>query len=1026
MNIAEYSIRKKTVTLTVTAVVVIGGIISYFKLPRLEDPEFTIKQALVVTAYPGASAREVSEEISDKIEKAIQQMGQLKRVESRSARGLSTVTVHLKDQFNKHTLPQVWDELRRKVSDVQAQLPPGAKPSVVYDDFGDVYGMCFAIHGDGYSYADLKQVAKFLQRELLQVKDVRRITFWGVRDEAVYVEMSREKMAASGISPRQIYAQLSEKNIVADAGSVKVGGEYVPIVPTGGINSFKELGDLLLSKDGGRLIFLKDVAEIRRGYLEPPVNALRYNGKPAIAMAASTVLGGNAKTMGDALQARIAELRKDLPLGIEVAPIFLQSEMVNIAINKFIRNVIEAVVIITVLLLVSMGFRSGVLIGMVLIITVSATMMVMKFYDITLERISLGALVIALGMLVDDAIVVTEGMMTKIHSGVDKLKAARDVISQNMWPLLGATAVSVLAFGSIGLSKNNAGEYCGSLFYVILIALSASWVTALTVTPIFCFYAFNSKKKAGAHGGGHDPYGSFAFRWYRKSLEACLRFRWMTCLVMIGLLALSVYGFKYIPDSFFPNATTPKIMVDVWMPEGAHIDDTGKAVAELEAYIRKLPDVTGTVSFIGGGAPRFTLTYSPERNDTAYAQILVSIDDVRRIDEVIRVMRREVPALARDYAANIRKFRLGPGEGGRVQVRFSGRDFTELRKLADIAMERMRENSNSYFIHTDWREKVKTVCPQLSETQARQLGISQQDLASAIMEGYEGKPIGIFRDGDELLQIVARAPEEARADVGNLESVFIWSDLAKKMVPYGQLVNETPTAWEDPIVMRRHRMPTITVHCDAKAGEASALLARLMAKIDAIPLPPGCAREWGGDYEESAEARASLAETIPAFTVAMVLMVVFLFNSLRHTLIIWLTVPLTIIGVTAGLLLFNQPFSFMALLGFLSLSGMQIRNAVVLLNEVNCETAAGKPPFAAVLDSAVSRVRPVTMAAFATVLGMVPLLTDAFFVDMSITIMFGLSFASVLTLYVVPVLYVIIFKAKPEERQKPIPVELHT
>ena len=1008
MNIAEYSISKKTVTLTVTAVVVISGIISYFQLPRLEDPEFTIKQALVVTAYPGATAQEVADEVTDKLEKAIQEMGQLKRVESRSTRGLSTITVHIKDQFNKYTLPQVWDELRRKINDVQSQLPPGTGKSAIYDDFGDVYGMYFAITGNGYSMAELKQVAKFLQRDLLQVKDVRRIAFWGIQDEAIYVEMSREKMAAFGVSPSQLYSLLSEKNIVADAGSVKVDSEYIPLAPTGGIGSFKELGNILVSKDGGRLVFLKDVAEIKRGYGDPPTNILRYDGKPAVGIAASTVLGGNAKTMGEAMIARIDELKKELPIGIEISPIFLQSEMVKAATNMFIRNVIEAVLIITVLLLLSMGFRSGILIGMVLIITVSITLMVMKLYGITLERISLGALVIALGMLVDDAIVVAEGMMTKIHSGVDKLKAARDVISQNMWPLLGATAVSVLAFGSIGLSKNVSGEYCGSLFYVILIALSASWITALTVTPIFCYYAFDSKVKKDDES--HDPYGSFAFRFYRKSLEICLRFRWATCLLMLGLLALSVYGFQFIPDSFFPNATTKKFTVDVWMPEGTHIDDTSKAVASLEAYIEKLPNVTGAASFIGGGATRFNLTYSPERNDSAFAQVIVSVDDRKKIDGLIKRMQDEIPAFALDYSTSIRKFRLGPGEGGRIQVRFSGRDFAELRKLGDEAMKIMRENPNAYAIRSNWRGKVKAICPQLSETQAKQLGISRQDLASAILEGYSGKTVGTFREGDELLPIVARAPEKSRSDVKNLEKIFVWSPIAGQMEPYGQLVNETATSWEDPIVMRRNRMPTLTIHCDAKVGETSKLLAQLMPKIDAIPLPPGCKREWGGDYEESNEAHASLAETIPAFTVAMVLMVVFLFNSLRHTLIIWLTVPLTIIGVTAGLLIFHQPFSFMALLGFLSLSGMQIRNAVVLLNEINCERAAGKDPYNAVLDSAVSRIRPVSMAAFATVLGLVPLLSDAFFVDMSITIMFGLSFASVLTLYIIPVLYSIFFR----------------
>jgi len=1013
MNIAEYSIRKKTVTLTMTVVAVVAGLISYLNLPRLEDPEFTIKQARIITTYPGASTQEVEKEVTEKLEEAVQEMGQLKRVESRSTRGLSTVTVIIKDCYDKFTLPQVWDELRRKIADAQNKLPPGASSSIVYDDFGDIYGMYFAITGKGFSMADLKQIAKFVQRELLQVKDVKRITMWGVQDEAVYIEISREKLAALGISPAQISSILTAKNIVADAGSVKIGREYVAIVPNGEIGSFEDLGNILVSKDDDRLIYLKDIASVKRGYVSPPVNIMHYNGQPAIGLAASTVIGGNAQTMGDDLLKKIDTLKKKLPLGIEISPVFLQSEMVKTAIKQFIRNVIEAVLIITLLLLVSMGYRSGFLIGTVLIITVAITMVVMKFYDITLQRISLGALVIALGMLVDDAIVVTEGMMTKIHSGMDKLQAAREVISQNMWPLLAATLVSALAFGAIGLSKNAAGEMCGSLFFVILIALLASWITALTVTPIFCYYAFNRKGNTAPGDTAektHDPYASRWFRYYRKSLEICLRFRWSTVALMLLLLAFSIYGFRYIPDSFFPDATTPKIMVDVWMPEGTYIEDTAKAVAELEPYIAKLPHVQSTTSFIGGGAIRFTLTYNVENNDSGYAQVLVAVDDRKNIPELVRRMQREIPQFATEYKTNVSKFRFGPGMGGRIQARFSGRDKAVLRKLADEAMRVMAEHPNSYGIRSDWREKVKTVCPQIAEAQARKLGLSRQDLASAIQSGYAGRQIGVFREEDDLLPIISRAPENWRADVKHLENILIWSPSAGKMIPYGQIVNETRIVWEDPIVMRRNRLPAVTIHCDARQGEASKLLAALQPKIEALPRPPDCILEWGGDYEESNEAREALTATIPIFLVIMVLMVVLLFNSLRHTLIIWLTVPLTVIGVTAGLLLFKHPFSFMALLGFLSLSGMQIRNAVVLLNEVNYELAAGKRPYDAVLDSAVSRIRPVTMAAFATVLGMMPLLTDAFFVDMAITIMFGLSFASILTLYIIPVLYSIFFK----------------
>ena len=1008
MNIAEYSIRKRVITFTITLLVVIGGIASYFKLSRLEDPEFTIKDALIVTQYPGASAQEVSEEVSDKIEKAVQQLGQLKRVESHSSRGQSIVTVEIKDQYDKRSLPQVWDELRRKVGDAQASLPSGAKTSVVNDDFGDVYGMLFAITGDGYTDAELKEVAKFLQRELLLCDDVKKIVFWGVHDEAVYVEMSREKMAALGVSPAQIYTLLSQKNLLGNADKVKVGPEYISIAPTGGISSFEDLGELLISKDGERLIFLKDVASIKRGYLSPPDNILRFNGKPAVSLAASTVLGGNAVKMGDALLKRLEELKKDLPLGVEIHPISLQSETVKQAVNDFIINVLEALAIVVAVLLVFMGLRSGFLIGTVLIVTVAGTLMIMRVYDISMERISLGALIIALGMLVDNAIVVTEGMMVRIHKGEDKLRAAGEVVDQTKWPLLGATAISIFAFAAIGTSKDASGEFCGSLFYVMLISLSISWITAVTLTPLLCFYFFKSKNESGE---AHDPYNAWMFRAYRKSLDLCLRHRKKTIFAVLSLFFISAWGFQFVDKSFFPDSTRPQFMVELWLPEGSHISETEKTVAEVEKYLISQAHVTDIISYIGGGATRFILTYGPGKNNSSYAILLVSVDKSKEINQLAEKIQRHLDKTGINYMTNVRKFQLGPGDGGKIQLRISGRDSKILRQLADAALGKMRENPNCKAIRSDWRDKVKVIKPIFSETQAKRLGITYQDISKAIQENFAGINIGAFRENDELISLFARSPDKIRNDVKNLENVFVWSENAKKMIPLGQVVSEVSTCWEDPLVMRRHRLPTITIHCDPAAGSADVLFRELRPKIEAITMPPGYFIEWGGEYEDTNDAQRSLFGGVPLFAVLMVLMVILLFNSIRHTLIIWLTVPLTVIGVTAGLLLFTQPFNFMALLGFLSLSGMQIKNAIVLLDEINYQRAEGnKDMWQVILDSSVSRIRPVSMAAFTTILGMLPLLADAFFMAMSVTIMFGLTFACILTLYVVPLFYSLFFR----------------
>ena len=1012
MNLAEYSIRKNVVTITLAILVVVAGIFAYLKMSRLEDPEFTIKQALVVTSYPGASAQEVSEEVTEKLEKAIQQLGQLRRVTSRSTRGLSIITVVIKDKYDKSTLPQVWDELRRKVSDAQRQLPLNARPSVIYDDYSDVYGMFYAVTGDGYSYAELKNVTKFLQRELLRCKDVKKIELWGERDEAVYVQISREKIAALGISPTQIFQLLAQKNLVGNAGNVKVGPEYISITPTGNISEFEDLGKFLISKDKDKLIYLSDIAEIKRGYIDPPSHVLTFNGKKAIGIAASTVLGGDAVKMGNDLQKRLKELKGELPAGIEVHPISLQSETVTKAVSGFVLNVFESLIIVIVVLLVFMGLRSGLLIGIVLLVTIAGTLAAMKYYCISLERISLGALILALGMLVDNAIVVTEGMMVKIQKGEDKLQAAKEVVSQNQWPLLGATAISILAFAAIGTSQDSSGEFCGSLFKVMLISLTLSWITAVTLTPLLCFLSFKSKSNNGV---AHDPYGGLLFRLYRRSLELCLYHRKLTVATMLVLLVLGIIGLNYVDKTFFPPSDRTQFMIELWLPEGTHITETEALAARVENIVRNAHHVKDIATFAGGGATRFYLSYAPEKDDSSYAILIISVDDGNAVEDLVSGLQKKISDTTENCLVNVKKFQQGPGEGGKIQTRISGRDPDVLRRLSDKVVTIMKNTPNTKAVLSDWRNKVKTVKPLFSEDQARRQGISHQELCNGILENFDGLTIGYFRENDERLPVIARAPDEVHGNISTLDYIFLWSDFSQKMIPIGQVVSNTGTVWENPIVMRRHRLPTVTVHCDPEKGIAEPLFRQLRTKIESIEFPDGYFIEWGGEYEDTNDAQASLNGGIPFFMVMMVLMVVCLFNSIRHTLVIWLTVPLALIGVAAGLLLFGQPFGFMALLGFLSLSGMQIKNGIVLLDEINCQRALGeKTPWHTVVDSAISRIRPVSMAAFTTILGMAPLLKDNFFAAMAVTIMFGLSFACVLTLYVVPVLYSILFKVKPQ------------
>ena len=1021
MNFADIAIRQKTTTLVLTAVFLIGGIHSFGKLPRLEDPEFTIKEALVVTPYPGASAAEVEEEISDKIEQAAQQLGQLKEVESKSDRGLSTVTVRIKDKYDKFALPQVWDELRRKVGDVQQQLPPGAGPSTVFDDYGDVWGVFLAIYGDEYSAAELKEVAKMLRRELLLVQDVAKIDFWGPRTEAVYVEPIRDRMTQLGIEPGQIVDKLRDKNLVSDSGKVQVGPEFIAMEPSGTISSVEDFEDLLISGDrtGGQ-IYLRDVADVRRGYVEPPTNVLRYDGHAAIGFGISTVLGGNVVEMGEAVDKRAKELMEQIPLGVEFGIISLQSDAVVTAIDGFLVSLGQAVAIVVAVLLVFMGLRAALIIGFVLALTICGTFMFMGPWDVALERISLGALVIALGMLVDNAIVVVDGVLVRVQRRMDPAAAAKEVVGQTTWPLLGATAVAIMAFGAIGLSEDSTGEFCRSLFQVVLISLGLSWVTGVTVTPLLCtMFLKPPKRPAGGQDADEpaDAYGGLLFRIYRALLLGCIKARWLTVLVVIAVFGVSVYGFGYVDKSFFPNSTRPQFMMDVWLPQGTHIDDTMETAAGVEKYLLDLEHVTHVTSLGGAGGMRFLLTYAPEKQNSAYVQFLVDVDDYTVIENLVVEVEDHIVENFADTEAFGRKFVLGPGSGGKIQARLSGPDPDKLRSLANQTMDILYADGGAKAIRTDWRQRVKQIRPVVDEEQANNAGVTTPDVALMLKGTFEGASVGVYRENDELLPIVMRAPEKERADVASMNDLQLWSPAAAQFIPLRQVVSGFETLFEDELVQRLNRKSTITVHADPISGPPSVVFNRIRPQVEALEMGPGYELEWWVEYRDSGRARAGMAASLPFFFMTMVLIVIGLFNALRQPLVIWTTVPLALIGVTAGLLVTGQPFGFMALLGFMSLSGMLIKNAIVLIDEIELQKRAGSAIFKAVVDACVSRLRPVAMAALTTALGMIPLLPDAFFVAMAVTIIAGLMVATVLTMLVVPVLYAILFRVKYEPQQ---------
>ncbi|MEM9102835.1 MAG: efflux RND transporter permease subunit [Pseudomonadota bacterium] len=1003
MNLAEFWINNRVITLVLTFVMLGVGLQSFQKMSRLEDPEFTIKQALVVTPYQGASATEVEKEVSDRIEKAVQEMGQLKKVTSKSERGLSTVTVEVKDHYDKTSLPQVWDELRRKINDVQSDLPPGASTSQVIDDYGDVYGNFLAVYGDGYSYAEIKDVVDLLRREFLLVKDVAKVTTYGELQEVVYVELKRTRISQLGISNDVIINELQQKNLVAQQGKVKVEKEYITITPEGGVDTVKDFENILILGTGRSQIYLKDIADIRRGYQDPASNMMRFNGNIAIGMGISTISGGNVVDMGHALKQRLLELQQNIPIGIEFGIVSWQSDTVEKAISGFVLSLIEAVVIVILVLVAFMGLQSSVIIGTVLIITIGGSFIFLLPMGVALERISLGALIIALGMLVDNAIVVVDGVLVRIQKGENVKSAAIEVVKQTALPLLGATVIAILAFAAIGTSDDNTGEFCRSLFQVVFVALLLSWVTAVTITPLMCVMMLKAPTNA------QSKKDSGLIRVYKKLLTQCIHHKLTTLSVVIILFVTSLWSFQFVSQSFFPESTRPQISVDVWLPQGTHISETKKTVEKIENFVKTQEGVTNMTSLIGEGALRFLLTYDPEQPNSAYAQLLVDVESTEVMDLLINKIENHLSENFPDVNGYGAKFRLGPGGNGKIQTRISGPNPNTLRRLADEVEAIYRADHDSKGFRTDWRQIVKTLKPVISEVQANANGISRSDIANVIQENFQGRTVGVFRDGDLLLPIVLKVKGDVEQTVDAIQNLQIWSSRAQREIPLRQVISRFDVVFEDEIIQRRNRLPTITVFADPIEGGAAELFQRLRPQIEALSLPPGYFIEWGGEYEDSGDAQAGLAASIPAFAGAMILVTIMLFNSLRLPLIIWLTVPLALIGVTSGLLLSDQPFGFMALLGFLSLSGMLIKNAIVLIDEINLEINQGKRILDAIVDSGASRMRPVAMAASTTALGMIPLLFDAFFVSMAVTIIAGLIFATVLTMVVVPVLYASLF-----------------
>ena len=1031
MNLAKLAIEKKAVTYFSIFLLVVGGVLSYFQLGQLEDPDFTIKTAVVLTPYPGASPQEVELEVTDRIELALQELKQVDYIESFSRAGYSQIKVEIKSIFGSAEIPQIWDELRRKVSDVASQLPPGAGPSVVNDDFGDVFGHLLAVTGEGFSYGELESYVEELKRELSLVDGVARIDLWGNQDKVVYIDVSETQLSQLGLSEESIEQTLQAQNAVVDAGWTDVQNRRLRIAPTGEFASPADIAELPIrptlfdtlqsgdNSDGfgasSELIRIGDIGDVRPGYQDPPSTLMRYNGQPAIVLAIANLPGVNVVDMGKGVSQRLDELIVNLPIGIEPHRVHWQSDVIEESVNGFFISLLQAIAIVLAVLAIAMGWRMGVIIGTALILTILATFIMMGLFSIDLQRMSLGALVIALGMMVDNAIVVAEGVVVRLEKGMDKIEAAIESAQQPSMPLLGATVIAVMAFYPIVASTENSGEYCATLFSVVAIALLASWLISVTVTPLQCTAMLKVPKPTD--GEKKDPYGGRFYRAFAGVLKGAIRVRYLTVAVMVGLLVLAGIGFQGVPKLFFPDSSMPKFMIDYWSPEGNRIEDVAADLERIEARLLADERVDSVSAFIGAGPPRFYLPVDPESANPAYAQLVVNVHDFRDINAILDELDPWLESDFPEAQIPLRKFAVGPANTWKFQTRISGgavADPDVLRSLASQGLVVLEENSLAGASQSDWRQRVLKIEPAYNIERARWSGVTRDDIARATRRAFDGRTIGLYREQDDLIPIVLRQVEAERQNVGGLDVLQIQPAQSTVAVPLSQVVDGIDIRWEDPVIQRRDRKRTITVQSNPVLGTTlPTLFETVQTQFEDIELPRGYTMEWGGEHEDSAKSQAALIPgMIPAFII-MLFTTVALFNAFRPLLIIFLTVPFAAIGISAGLLVTQTAFGFVALLGAMSLSGMMIKNAIVLLDEINLNLSNGMDRYNAVIVGAQSRLRPVVLAAATTVLGVIPLLQDVFWIGLAVTIMAGLAFGTVLTMVLFPVFYAIFYRVKP-------------
>ena len=1017
-NLSEWALRHQQFVVFLIIVLSVAGTLSYFSLGRAEDPSFTFKVMVVRTLWPGATAQEVERELTERIEKKLQETPWVDVLRSASKPGESLIFVLLKDYTPKTEVAESWRQVRKKLDDIRHTLPPGVQGPFPNDEFGDVQINIFALTGDGYDLAALRRYADRIALELRRVRDVKRVELIGVQDEKIFVDVDPQRMAMLGITPLQVADALQKQNTISPAGFIETDSDRIRLRVSGSFDSVERVrnADLLVNAKHFRL---GDIARVRRGLADPPSPLMHLGGQPAIGVGVVMDKGGDVIALGENLRREMTRIGAELPVGVEIHTVADQPEVVKGSIHLFQNSLGEAILIVLAVSFLSLGLRTGMVVAFSIPLVLVITFFAMKLFGIDLQRISLGALVIALGLLVDDAIIAVEMMVVKMEQGWDRFKAATFAYTSTAFPMLTGTLITAAAFTPVGFSKSAASEYTISIFQVVTIALVTSWIVAVVFTPFIGYRLLNQKALvAKAQKHGEDIYDTPFYRRFRKLVTWCLRNRWKVIVmtVLVFLLSMVVFG-KFVQKQFFPAASRLELMVDVWLPQGASLKATAAEAARIEELLKDDPAIAYSSSYIGNGAPRFFLSLDQQLFADNFAQFVIVTTDIQAREDLKRRLQEHFasPDFA-DIRVRVVRLENGPPIGFPVQFRVSGDDLTQLRRIAGEVSGAMRADSSLQNINFDWNEKIKSVRVEVDQDKARQLGTSSQEVAQALQGWLNGIALTQYREGDQLIDVLWRGGmDQNEHSLNRLPDLDI--PLAGgRHVPLAQLAKLVPVQ-EEGVIWRRNRLPTMIVRADmADATQPATASERLNRELDAVraTLPTGFGIEMGGSVEESGKSAGAIAAVIPLMLVGVITLLMIQLQSISRTVIVLLTAPLGLIGVALALLAFQVPFGFVANLGFIALAGMIMRNSVILVDQIRQDEEAGKPRWEAIIGSTVRRFRPIVLTASAAILAMIPLTRQVFWGPMAISIMGGLIVATLLTCLFLPALYAAWFRVREE------------